>query len=176
MPAERALGVHWDVNTDCFGFKTVNRDKPLIRRGLLSIISSIYDPLGLVTPFILPAKLILQELCRNKIEWDDPMPEDQLRQWTRWLNDLPLLENLKINRRLIAAKFDDQASCQIHYFSDTSLKGYGVAAYLCVASADDGQVHNNLIMAKSCVALIKQVTVPCLELAVATLTVKMDTM
>ena len=56
---ERALGVHWDVTNDEFVFKISVKEKPATRRGILSIVSSIYDPLGFVAPFILQAKLIM---------------------------------------------------------------------------------------------------------------------
>ncbi|XP_068675732.1 uncharacterized protein [Montipora foliosa] len=89
LPIEKALGVQWDVSSDHFGFTIVIKDRPATRRGLLSIISSIYDQLGFVAPFILNAKLILQDLSRKKFSWDDPIPEDYLRRWQAWLQELP---------------------------------------------------------------------------------------
>ena len=65
---ERALGVHWDVTNDEFVFKISVKEKPAARRGILSIVSSVYDLLGFAAPFILQAKLIMQDLCRNG--WD----------------------------------------------------------------------------------------------------------
>ena len=76
LPIERALGVQWFVESDELGFKIVLKDKPLTRRGVLSTISSIYDPIGMATPILLPGKKILQELCRDKVDWDDPLPEE----------------------------------------------------------------------------------------------------
>jgi len=70
LPCERALGTRWDVETDTFGFKISLKDKYFTRRGILSIVSSIYDPLGLVAPFILSAKRIPQSLCRKGLGWD----------------------------------------------------------------------------------------------------------
>ena len=96
LPIERALGVQWNVSSDRFGFTIVIKDRPATRQGLLSIISSIYDPLGFVAPFILNAKLILQNLCHRKFSWDDPIPKDYLRRWQAWLQELPKLEDLTI--------------------------------------------------------------------------------
>ena len=56
LPVERALGVKWCVETDTFGIKVDIKFKPPTRRGILSNVSSVYDPLGLATPFVLPAK------------------------------------------------------------------------------------------------------------------------
>lgn len=55
LPVERALGVQWCVESDVFEFRIVVSDKPPTRRGILSVISSVYDPLGFATPFTLPA-------------------------------------------------------------------------------------------------------------------------
>ena len=57
------------------------QDRPLTRRGVLSTLSSVYDPLGLVAPVILGGKQILQELCRENAEWDDPFPEELRPRW-----------------------------------------------------------------------------------------------
>ena len=64
---ERALVVQWKVSSDTFSFNINTRDRPATRRGLLSFISAVYDPLGFVAPFILTAKVILQDLCKKKL-------------------------------------------------------------------------------------------------------------
>ncbi|XP_034080736.1 uncharacterized protein LOC117551795 [Gymnodraco acuticeps] len=66
LPIERALGIKWDTEKDSFIFKVNIKNRALTRRGILSTISSIYDPLGFLSPFILKARQILQELCRIK--------------------------------------------------------------------------------------------------------------
>ena len=76
LPIERTLGLKWDAQCDCFKFDVELPSRPLTRRGILSCISSLYDPLGLVIPVSLPAKQILQELFRLKYDWDDPITAD----------------------------------------------------------------------------------------------------
>lgn len=98
VETERALGVRWEVNSDQFGFSVVRKDKPLTRRGILSIVNSVYGPLGLASPFILPAKRIIQELCRKGIGWDDQLPSEELEAWQAWRRDQHKLEELKISR------------------------------------------------------------------------------
>ena len=71
---DRALGLQWCIETDTFKFKLKVKEKPPTKRGMLSIISSVYDPLGFLAPLVLPAKLLLQKLCRTKCDWDDPIP------------------------------------------------------------------------------------------------------
>lgn len=77
LPMKRVLGVQWCAEFDTFKFKVVLTDlRPFTRRGLviLSVISSIYDPLGFLSPVVLVAKKILQDLCREKIGWDIMIP------------------------------------------------------------------------------------------------------
>lgn len=64
---ERALGLHWCVESDMFMFKIALESRPCTHRGILSVVNSIYDPLGFLQPFTLPPKLILQELCKRKV-------------------------------------------------------------------------------------------------------------
>ena len=64
LPLERALGVQWFIESDCFQFNIILRDKPCTRRGILPTTSSIFDPLGFVAPLLLAGKSILQALCR----------------------------------------------------------------------------------------------------------------
>ncbi|XP_022801986.1 uncharacterized protein LOC111339575 [Stylophora pistillata] len=68
LPVERALGFKWCVETDTFGFKADIKLKPPTRQGIISIVGSVCDPLDLAAPFVLPAKRLLQDLCRVKLD------------------------------------------------------------------------------------------------------------
>ena len=70
LPVCIALGVSWNVHSDCFEFQITNADKPLTRRGLLSAVSSMYDPMGFICPFTLTPNKIIQDLTRKKLSWD----------------------------------------------------------------------------------------------------------
>ena len=61
LPLERVLGIEWCIESDSFQFRIILKDKPFTRRGILSTVSSIYDPLGFAAPFLLEGKRILQE-------------------------------------------------------------------------------------------------------------------
>ncbi len=73
---------HSDVKSDTFKFKIVIKDRLLTRRRLLSILSYIYGPMVIIAPVVLPANMILQDLCRLKIGWDDDLPEQVKQKWT----------------------------------------------------------------------------------------------
>lgn len=175
IPAERALGVYWDVGEDCFGYKIVLQDKPLSRRGLLSTVCSIYDPLGFASPFIIRAKLVNQSLCRKGVGWDEPLPVSDLENWLEWKNELLELGKLKIKRCMKPNNYKDGAIYELHHFSDASEKAYGCVAYLRTTDCD-GVVHCALILSKAHLAPVKVLTIPRLELSAAVLAVRVEAM
>ena len=75
LPTERVLGVSWCVENDSFNFRIELNDRPCTRRGILSTVSSVYDPLGFAAPVVLKGKQILQQLCREKFDWDNPISQ-----------------------------------------------------------------------------------------------------
>ena len=130
LPIARALGVQWCVESDTFKFRITVKDKPITRRGILSVVSSIYDPLGFAAPFTLTAKKLLQDLCKEeRLGWDDDLPEVYRMRWEKWRNELPLLERLTVPRCGKQTEFGEVRSRQIHIFSDASTVGYGSVAY-----------------------------------------------
>ena len=175
LPIERALGVQWDVHSDKFGFKIVIKDRPATRRGILSIVSSVYDPLGFVAPFILNAKLILQDLCRKKFGWDDQIPEDYLHRWQAWLQELPKLEQVTIDRCFKSPELEEITSIQLHHFSDASQHGFGAVTYLRVTD-HTGTAKCSFAMGKSRLAPIKPVTIPRMELSAAVIATRLERM
>ena len=129
-PTERALGVSWFVETDPFGFKVNIKEKPCTRRGILSVVSSVYDPLGMAAPFVLPAKLLLQDLCRRGLGWDDEIPCFHLSRWQSCLADLPKLSQLSVNRCVKGAHLGEVVTTEIHHFCNASQCAYGAVSYL----------------------------------------------
>ena len=63
MPTEKALGIHWNMEKDKLGFDVNFKGKPHTKRGMLSMVGSIYDPLGLVSPFVQEGRKIIQIRC-----------------------------------------------------------------------------------------------------------------
>ena len=74
LPIERALGVIWCIESDTFNFRIELKDKPCTRRGILSTISSIYDPLGFIAPVVIVGKKLLQDNCHTN-NWDAPVDD-----------------------------------------------------------------------------------------------------
>lgn len=103
--SERALSVKdLGFNKACSGMfkqtplvaKSLAKKEPATRREILSIVSSINVPLGLVSPCILPARAILQDLCFKGLGWDDQIPKLSKQKWKALLRELPELEQFKI--------------------------------------------------------------------------------
>ncbi|KAL1255341.1 hypothetical protein QQF64_013402 [Cirrhinus molitorella] len=74
-------------------------------------------------------KQILQELCRDKVNWDEELPGPILSQWQSWLQDLPHLADLKIPRSNLPSQFDEVSLYELHNFSDVSCSGYSACSY-----------------------------------------------
>ncbi|KAJ8403145.1 hypothetical protein AAFF_G00360610 [Aldrovandia affinis] len=171
----RELGIQWDTETDAFTYSIKLPDKPMTRRGILAVVNSIYDPLGLLAPVILPAKLLLKDLCKEQSGWDEDISEKHAEDWKGWTEDVTYLSNFQVNRCLKPADFGRTASAQLHHFSDASEYAYGTASYLLLENKQ-GKKHCSLVMGKSRVASLKQVTIPRLELTAAVVAVKIDKM
>ena len=174
LPTQRALGVYWNAATDTFSFNINIQDKPLTKRGILSMVSAVYDPLGFASPFIITAKSILQDLTKKKLGWDEEVPAEDATRWLQWKNDLQKMEQFNIPR-CISSNFQDITSIQLHHFGDASEMAYGVASYVRLTNKA-GKVRTMLVMAKSRLAPLKKMTIPRLELSAAALAVKQDSM
>ncbi|XP_071109472.1 uncharacterized protein [Haliotis cracherodii] len=182
LPSERALGVYWFVQSDTLGFKIKSKLKPDTKRGILSVVSSVYDPLGLMAPFILISKQLLQNLHKEQKDWDEDVDSKIQKIWHQWLKDLSLLENIHIPRCYKPMGFGLVTSCQLHLFADASNVGYGVVGYIRFVNEDE-EIHCALVMSKSRVAPLKKTTIPRMELTVprmeltaATLAVRMSSL
>ena len=98
------LGMSWVSKNDCFHFDCSGIDNPpvkLTRRVILSIYSKIFDPLGFVQPFILKPKLIIQELCRLGLSWDEAVPEEIAKEWNKWLTSIGKVADYEFFRCVI---------------------------------------------------------------------------
>ena len=156
LPVQRSLATYWCIETDTIGFHIELKDKPLTCRGILSTMSSVYDPLGIVTPVILVGKQLLQELCHDNIEWDDPVPSHVHSQREKWRSKLPLLEKITIARCVKPPSFGEPVVTELHSFSDASDVGLGQVTYLRLVN-NLNQVHVSFLMGKAIVAPLKPI-------------------
>ena len=103
VPIQRALGVLWEISADAFTFKVSLEKKPFTRRGVLSVLNSLYDPLGLAAPVTVRGKLLLRSMMANLSNlhpesWDELLPEEQRLAWEAWCKALQALTLLRVPR------------------------------------------------------------------------------
>ena len=102
----------------------------------------------MVSPVIVPAKKLLQDLCQQKIGWDEVIPLEDLARWNTWLSNLPKLSKVSIPRRLKPESVGQIKSCGLHHLADASQVAYGTVTYGRFQDEDD-QVHCSFLAAKS---------------------------
>ena len=170
---DRVLGIQWKVNLDHFTFNVKLPDKPFTRRGILSTVASLFDPLGFVAPVLLEAKQILQTLNKRNLGWDEPIAEVEFEQWRFGLEGLPVLNSIEIPRCFKSPEFGRTISMQIHHFADASSNGYGACFYLRLVD-HSGSICLSFFMGKSRLAPTKPVSIPRLELTAAVLAARLD--
>lgn len=175
LPMERALGLLWCVETDSFRFKMEMKRQSLTRRGMLSVTSSVYDPLGFLAPVTLPAKMMQQELCRRGCGWDDDLPKDILPRWKRWLEDLGQLSAFNVRRCIKPVEFGRIKHAQLHHFADASESGYGTVTFIRMLNQENN-IQVTFLLGKARVTPLKAVTIPRLELTAAVLAVRVDSL
>jgi len=177
LPIERALGVRWWAETDEIGFDVKDLCRPETKRGILSTICSLYDPIGFAAPVALSAKILVQDLWRTKASWDQPLEPEYVRRWRSWKELLSSLSTLRIPRSYFLPIVNDVSSCQIqmHHFSDASEVGYGTVSYLRIKYPDD-TIQCAFVTGKARNAPLKFTSIPRLELQAAVLSTRVNSM
>ncbi|XP_065076503.1 uncharacterized protein LOC135700040 [Ochlerotatus camptorhynchus] len=166
---EKVLGMWWSTNSDVFSYKLfLERNMDILsgtrrptKRELLRTMMSVYDPLGLIANYLMFLKMLLQEVWRSGVSWDECIAEREWEKWKIWLQFLPKLENLRIPR-CYRQKTSVHSSVQLQIFVDASENGYAAVCYF--RFEEDDQIECSLIGAKSRVAPLKFVSIPRLEL------------
>ena len=163
----KVLGITWDlaVDTIIFCFDELVSEVfslPMTKRSILKISGKIFDPLGLTSPFAIQFRILFQTICTNKFNWDDPLPNDLLKEWINLLEKLRTLDTLVIPRAILKDINENKVlRCEMHGFCDSSLKAYSAMVYLKVLTKEKCFVR--LLSAKSKLALRKTLAIPRLE-------------
>ncbi|XP_036217946.2 uncharacterized protein [Bactrocera oleae] len=172
---ERVLGLFWQSSSDCFGFKlkfhnvgeaVVNGERRPTKRELLSIVMSIFDPLGFLSNFVIGAKLLMRESWKHDIQWNDPLPNDINAVWEKWRKQLPEVVKYAIPRFYFGNGIPQ--ILQLHVFVDASEDAFAAVAYL-RSQTSSGKIDVTFVSSKSKCAPMKTLTVPRLELQAAVL-------
>ena len=155
------VGLMWDVKNDVFHFEPVINCVDLYTKAtMLSIIVSIFDPLGFVRPVTISGLMLFQDANRMKIGWKQALPGELNEIWISWLHSLEELSSIKFVRCMKPAPFND-SHLELYVFSDASQVAYGCVIYLCCVGKD-GCIHVSLVCSKNKLAPIKTVSIPSL--------------
>lgn len=172
-PLQRSLGLGWNLVTDSFTFCVSSEEKPLTKRGILSTVNSLFDPLGFVAPVTVGGRNIMRELSVEQYDWDAPLPTAKQEQWKLWRDSMKELEQLEIPRPYVSVSLATQTQYrQLCVFSDASDIAIAAVAYLKTVSMT-GECHVGFVMGKSKLTPRPAHTVPRLELCAAVLAVEM---
>ncbi|XP_037930699.1 uncharacterized protein LOC119665544 [Teleopsis dalmanni] len=96
----KALGIHWLPKSDIFKFHLEEKFNHLRarKRNILSVSARLFNPLGLICPIITKAKILLQELWLQKLDWDESIPMHLDTSWQAIKADLSSLDSIAIPR------------------------------------------------------------------------------
>lgn len=169
---EKVLGLSWDCERDKIQFSfqqlvsAADKVKPT-KRNVLSLLAGLFDPLGIISPVIVCMKLLFQDLCNAKIDWDEELQDEAKRKWEGWVEELREAEAITIDRCLYVDPTENVHEYQIHGFGDASIKAYCAIVYLVCQT--ERRSYARMIASKSRVAPLKALTIPRLELMSARL-------
>ncbi|XP_041372869.1 uncharacterized protein LOC121386135 [Gigantopelta aegis] len=116
LPVQRNLGLQWDMNKDSFFCDVSTTPRSFTRRGVLSVVNSLFDPIGFLAPITIQGKLILRNLMNGTIDWDEPLPPDKLSEWVTWKDSLVQLKHVHIPRCYSTESLSQASKVVLHVF------------------------------------------------------------
>ncbi|GFQ91399.1 integrase catalytic domain-containing protein [Trichonephila clavata] len=157
----KTLGLSWRPREDTFMYQMNLQEVPvtITKRTFLSFISKLYDPLGLLHPIIIKAKMMIQKIWLVKIDWDQNLPRQEIENFQRYVAELHQLKDLKIPRCIL---LKDSVTVQLIGFADASAQAYGACLYVKSENANETQIR--LLCSKTRVAPLRTLSIPRLEL------------
>ena len=175
LPSTKTLGVWWLSDQDVFTFRESAPSSKVkyTKRNFLKQIATLFDPIGLLAPFTIRAKMLLQQMWMAGLDWDEELTEPLTNAARAWFSELPELTQLQIPRcLLVGGKQIDNVS--LHTFVDASEDAFGAVAYV-RHSYQDGTISTNIVAAKTRVAPTIATSIPRLELMGAVIGVRLST-
>ena len=137
----KILGIPWNVERDEMEIDLTKVAQHLnenpTKRGILGTLASVFDPLGLVSPVTVSAKMIFQEVCIEKCGWDDSLPEEKCMKLKKWIEDLSVVKQISLPRFIFEGNEGEVIRTSLHGFGDASLKGYCAVILLSVKQQRD---------------------------------------
>lgn len=177
----KVLGICWDATNDVFLYKRKNDelmtkmmtdDYQPTKRETLRVLMRTFDPLGLLSKYLIRGKMILQDIWRSGVGWDEAVSKEISESWRKFIQTFDLIEKIRIPRHYAPVNPQD---CRVELvtFVDASDQAFAAVCYFRFVAGDN--VNVALVMAKAKVAPVKPLTIPRLELQAALLGVRLAT-
>ena len=163
------LGLKWSPKNDQFCFTLALEAEKNTKRHILSMVSRIFDPLGLLSPILITPKIFLQSLWLHNLEWDEDLNDELIKRWKVIIQNLSEVQSIIIPRCVSSNVHNDLI---IFGFCDASPHAYAAALYIGYINANN-QLTTTLLCSKTRVAPLKNATIPRLELCGALLLSKL---
>ncbi|XP_050547407.1 uncharacterized protein LOC126909072 [Daktulosphaira vitifoliae] len=161
----KVLGLRWNHRDDFLYYSYEPNSLVTTKRGMLSLIARIFNPLCLISPVVFLAKQLMQRVWKAQLDWDDQLPTEILDLWCSFISELPSLQNLTIPRFIHTRHRIKGILCG---FCDASERGCAAMVYLRIENAS-GPPSISMIGTKTKLAPMKSETIPRLELCAAVL-------
>lgn len=165
----KVLGLKWEPSQDKFVYSVPfceDENEQPTKRSILSSVSKIFDPLGWLAPLVITAKILIQDIWKFQLSWDDPVPQEIRKRWFLFKDDISRIESVSVPRKVLLPK---ASNVELYCFCDASEKAYASVIYL--RSANASGIHVSLLTSKTRVAPLRTISIPRLELCSAVLLV-----
>ncbi|XP_070206193.1 uncharacterized protein [Littorina saxatilis] len=167
LPTHGCLGLSWNLERDTFDISPQVSNGDFSRRGVLSTINGIYDPLGFLAPATISGKIFLREVSPDGKAWDKPIPDNFRHRWELWKQSLQDIKELETPRMFLPTSLTQSPDAKYHVFCDASEKAISSVAYVQVPHEQG--FHLGFVMGKAKLAPFSGHTIPRLELCSAVL-------
>ncbi|XP_053956229.1 uncharacterized protein LOC128861878 [Anastrepha ludens] len=180
---EKILGMYWEPKSDTFSYvlkfvrlkRNVFADRVVpTKREVLQVLMSVFDPLGLVACLTSYLKILIQDIWRSGIDWDQPLNYELSLKWKTWIEYIPVITSVSVPRCYSPLLYEDDCKVQLHTFVDASENAYAAVSYFRIEAG--GHVVSRLVAAKAKVAPLRPLSIPRLELQAAVIGARLTNM
>lgn len=172
-----ALGIIWNKDKDTLRFRAnlaQHDTENITKRIILKVLASVYDPIGIISPVLTPAKKLFQDACASNSGWDDPLPPHMICSWKKWLSNMKNLQAYDIPRCIRKTK--TICTVELHVYSDGGETGYGSVAFA-KFNYEDKTYSSSILASKGRLTPINNrtlKTIPRIELTAAKLAIELS--